>query len=235
VSELWQGAEHRAPKKLQALQVLIKRGIVIDAVIDVGVLHGTGELISTFPNVKHYLFEPVVECNEQIKRTYAQLDYELINKAVGASESSENQYLHLSGAAGDIQTSATVRSHEDGQNVRPVPMTSLDAFFKLDHSHERPLLKIDTDGYEMSVLSGATEILRQCPIVIVEATMDKLPQIAEFLSQQGFRIFDMAEPCYYDDALWQVDLMFVRNDIHGTNFERIIDTGYSAEKYKIFK
>lgn len=232
---LRQGVGQRSPKKDQALQVLIDRGIEVDAIIDVGVLHGTDELISAFPNVKHYLFEPVEECNEQIAQSYADLEYELINKAVGAIESGEAQYLHLSGEAGDLRTSAMVRPNANGQNVRAVPMTSLDAYFKDHHTLKRPLLKIDTDGHEMSVLSGAREVLRRCPIAIVEATVDKLPQIADCLSTQGFTLFDMAEPCYYDDALWQVDLVFVRQDIHQCHFERIGDDGHSAEKYSIFK
>lgn len=235
VSGLRLGAGQRSPTKHQALQVLIDRRIEIDCVIDVGVLHGTDELISAFPDVKHYLFEPVEECNEQIALSYANLDYELINKAVGGHASDENLYLHLSGKAGDLQTSATVRSDAKGQNVRSVPMISLDAYFKDNHALTRPLLKIDTDGHEMSVLSGAAELLRRCPIAIVEATVDKLPQITDFFGKHGFTIFDVAEPCYYDDALWQVDLIFVRNDIHEANFERIGGDGHNAEKYSIFK
>ena len=64
----------RSPKKLEAFRVLKRRGVRVDAVVDVGVLHGTSELIDHFPGVHHYLFEPVDECRDAIERVYAGLE-----------------------------------------------------------------------------------------------------------------------------------------------------------------
>ncbi len=60
----------RGPIKHQALQVIVRRGIQIGTVLDVGVLNGTPELKAHFPGAFHMLFEPVVEFNAEIAQTY---------------------------------------------------------------------------------------------------------------------------------------------------------------------
>jgi hypothetical protein len=46
----------RRPTMVDALTTLIKLGVPVKSVLDVGVLSGTAPLMQVFPNLKHYLF-----------------------------------------------------------------------------------------------------------------------------------------------------------------------------------
>jgi hypothetical protein len=82
------------------------------------------------------------------------------------------------------------------------------------------ILKIDT-GYEYEVLKGASTALHNCQLVLAELNfMDihknvKLAdEVISFLKQFDFVMYDITEihrrPS--DNALWQVDFMFVKEN-----------------------
>ena len=84
------------------------------------------------------------------------------------------------------------------------------------------LLKIDVDGLELAILSGATNTLKNTSIVIIEEPLNKVitPHFFErsnFLLDHGFYLLDIVDFAYYDGILWQVDLVFVRKDIVDNN------------------
>lgn len=223
----------RSPKKQEAFRVLKERGVCIDAVVDVGVLHGTSELIHHFPNVHHYLFEPVDECREAIRQAYAGLSFTLIQKAVG--EGDRVASMRILGEAGSLDSSAHVRPESIGHDLRDVDVVSLDSMSaQLDHIQDC-LLKIDTDGNEVSVLEGAGCFLSKCAIVVVEVTQDNMADVVSRMSGHGFSIFDIVEPCYFDEALWQVDIIFLRRRDHIEKFDIISDNNFDKSKYTIYK
>lgn len=80
------------------------------------------------------------------------------------------------------------------------------------------LLKIDVQGAELQVLSGATNILRQAEYILVETSLFKffkdgplLQEVIGYLQQHNFVVYDILNPQYrpLDNALGQVDLVFV--------------------------
>jgi hypothetical protein len=85
----------------------------------------------------------------------------------------------------------------------------------------------------MKVLRGALKTLEQTSIVMIEATVDTLVERLSFLSEAGFRLFDLTEPCYYDDSLWQCDAVLLRRDIHAAHFADI-HCGFDESKWEIF-
>lgn len=60
--------------------------------MDIGILTGTGELITAFRTKKHLLVEPIVEWNETIERNYtkAGVDFTLVNVAAGNTDVTMN-------------------------------------------------------------------------------------------------------------------------------------------------
>jgi len=238
VPRLWRflqkaSGRRRAPKKVQSLRVLRQRVTPVSTVIDVGVLHGTTELRHIFGDARHYLFEPMVECAPVIKMAYAGCDHVLIHKAV--SDEDGEVTLKVSGEPGSVRAGAVVAPGETKGAERTVQRISLDTYFSGGAGLEGGcLLKVDTDGHELNVLKGAVRLLPRCSIVIVEATASALPEISGFMQAQGFVIYDMVEPCYYDESLWQVDLIFISSALHAELFETIADQGYHSEKYHIY-
>ena len=65
-----------------------------------------------------------------------------------------------------------------------------------------------------------TETLSKSAVVIVEAQIAELPQRIATIASQGFVLFDLVEPCYYDNALWQCDAILLREDVHQAALRR---------------
>ncbi len=225
----------RGPIKNQALRILTNRGIRIGTVLDVGVLTGTPELIAHFPQALHMLFEPVVEFNPQIEQAYSRLAHEIVNAAISdvTGETLLEMY-HVVDVPGHGFSHSNVTSQPTaGRAHRTVPGTTLDDFLRDRELPEPYLLKIDIDGHELAAIAGAAETLKKCAVVIVEATIHELPQRISAITAHGFTLFDLAEPCYYDNALWQCDAMLLRDELHKRHFAQI-GVNFDHAKYTIF-
>ena len=78
-------------------------------------------------------------------------------------------------------------------------------------------VKLDTHGFEVPILIGAAETLKQANVVIIEVYNFKLTEpclrfheMCTHMESLGFRCYDMADPMLRqrDRALWQMDLFF---------------------------
>jgi FkbM family methyltransferase len=226
----------RGPLKNQALRVLIGRGIRVGTVLDVGVLTGTHELLAHFPRALHILFEPVVEFNPTIETNYRNIPHEIVNAAI-SDKTGETvlDLFHMVDVPGhDISHSQVAPQATEGRPHRKVPMTTLDDFLAQRDLPEPYLLKIDIDGHELAAIAGASETLKKCTVVIVEAQIAELPRRIEAIASQGFVLFDLAEPCYYDHALWQCDAILLREDVHRQHFAQL-SADFDPAKYTMFK
>jgi FkbM family methyltransferase len=84
------------------------------------------------------------------------------------------------------------------------------------------LLKLDTHGFELPILRGASETLKETAAIVVEAynfylnTEEAVPfwRLCVKLEDLGFRCYDACEPMHRrrDGALWQMDLVFLPRD-----------------------
>lgn len=200
--------KRRLPTKRSALYFLSKNNLDIQTIIDVGVQHKTQELIEIFPNLKHILFEPVEEYHPFIEKAYSGLDYTLVKTAVSNEDGEATLSINRLGME-DISHSAIIKSNHGTEN-RVVKTVTLDSFFE-DKNYDLPyLLKIDVDGYEIPILEGAEETLKNTSCVIIEANILALPERINFLTERGFKLWDIVDICYYHDNLSQVDLIFLR-------------------------
>lgn len=207
-----------------SLQQLVRHGVEVNAVLDIGVLNGTAPLQQVFPDRKHYLFEPVEFHFDTIRRNYANFDHELFHVALSDGDG-ESYLVGLSVDGGDeithSQVCAEPMSSEDNPRVlscQKIRRAKLDTLLA-DRAIEQPhLFKIDVDGHELPILRGAVDTLRGASIVVIEATIEKqpIPKLFErfqFLVQQGFVLIDLVDMAWYDGILWQVDMIFVRQEI----------------------
>jgi FkbM family methyltransferase len=83
------------------------------------------------------------------------------------------------------------------------------------------LLKLDTHGFEIPILKGASQTLRTACAVIIEAYTCTLQpgavrfwELCQYMAFAGFTCTDMADPMRrpLDGRLWQLDLCFERTD-----------------------
>lgn len=214
----------RAPLKQEALNHLVRRGIPAGCVLDVGVLNGTPELIRAFPALPHILFEPVSELSEAISETYRTLTHQIVTVAVSDRAGEVEIEIHTEPGSGVLTQAGMVTPEaRRGGVMRKVPAVTLDGFLNGRDLPEPFVLKIDVDGEELRVLAGAKKTLPRCSIVILECTADTISERVAAVQAAGFRLFDLAEPCYYDGAFWQCDAVFLREDLHRKHFARIDD------------
>ncbi len=221
----------RAPLKRQTLAVLRQRQVPVATVIDVGVLSGTPELLEAYPDRPHLLFEPVAEFAPTIEHHYRNVPHRLIQAAV--SDSSGDTHLRTVGMIGGVAISHSFMTDAAEQASRTVPRVSLDDYLRANPADPPYFLKIDIDGEELKVLAGAAETLKRTSIVMIEVTVHTMMPRLQWLMDAGFQLFDLTEPAYYDDSLWQCDAVFVRADLHERHFEALSEQ-LDMAKYSVF-
>jgi FkbM family methyltransferase len=118
-----------------------------------------------FPGSKIYAFEPSRICYEILLNN---LDFEnvlVFNNAVG-SRISKVKFNEYSWSA---MSSVLKRSFGSAQiiNTYDVDLITVDSFCKLNNVSKIDLLKTDTEGFELEVLKGASEMLEQNKIQFV--------------------------------------------------------------------
>ena len=224
----------RTPDKSESLRLLKERNVPVATIIDVGVQGETPELIRIFPDRPHLLFEPVLEFADSVRRNYARIKHTLVGAAVSDVEGEVTLQVHSMIEKQKISHSGMITGPADAEDKRTVPMVTLDGYLARNPQAEPYLLKIDVDGREMQVLQGALNTLAKSSVVIIEVPKDEFTPRIAFLERQGFEIFDLAEPCYYDKGFWQCDALMIRKDVHRRHFGQLLENFVPA-KYEIFR
>ena len=83
------------------------------------------------------------------------------------------------------------------------------------------LLKLDVQGFELEVLAGASETLKQTEAILAEVALLEynkgaplMAEVISYLAERGFVPFDICDFMrrWEDGALFQCDMIFVRKD-----------------------
>ena len=189
----------------------------VASVIDVGAASGqwTRRSLRHFQRARHLLIEPLVEREPELRALQAEFPgIEIVTSALG--ETSGETSFHVSA---DLDGSGIY----DGPSTtsRTVPLTTLDAAVAR-HALPGPyLVKLDTHGFELPILRGATRTLESASLLLIEAYNFQLTagclrfhELCTWLESHGFRVCDLIEPLRRpgDALLWQMDLTFARSD-----------------------
>ncbi|MDA9521547.1 hypothetical protein XI06_14610 [Bradyrhizobium sp. CCBAU 11434] len=203
-----------APNMEFALTSAAKRGLQPATIIDVGAFEGNWSLLasSIWPSSRFAMIEPNRSKREMLTR---------VADRIGATVFSE-----LLGAQDDAVVSFNVM--ETGSSVygerSPLPRsTETRRLRRLDTmltDFQGPgFLKIDTQGYELEVLRGATKLLDKIDAILLEVALIEINQgapllhdVLPFMHNIGFVTYDVMEihrrPL--DRAMNQIDILFLR-------------------------
>jgi FkbM family methyltransferase len=123
--------------------------------------------------------------------------------------------FHISGTGSSVMEEVTGLS----EGHISLPMQRLD---DLALGLSSPLLiKLDVQGYELEVLSGAPETLKRTEVLLVEVSLLEynkgqplMHEVIAWLAQRDFLPFDICGGLRRssDNALFQTDMIFVRRD-----------------------
>ena len=138
------------------------------SVIDIGVAYGTRDLYSAFPNARYLLIEPIREWYPQMQRATQRLEKTIVEAAATDFDGEIEINIYNDPAA----TSALVdhaRQHESVEK-RTVRAARLDSIV-VNWTPTVPLLvTIDVQGFEGSVLTGATGVLPMADLLLIETS-----------------------------------------------------------------
>jgi FkbM family methyltransferase len=207
---------------------IIKNKEKID-IIDVGVYHGTDFLIENFPNSFHYLFEPNTECNPYIAKNYSNLKFKLFN--VGLSDVNKIEKLSINGSGSSIHDHSAL-SPLAGIKFpkKKIEIKRFDDFMQLK-SKRKYLLKIDTEGHELSVLKGSRRNLKKIDFVLMETRIipsfkksnNTFEKIYDEMRLNGFKLALISEVGFPDNKIYNyLDIMWVKKNIYDSFIKNLI-------------
>ena len=195
-------------------QHLKNLGFYPGTVIEVGAASGTDSLHAAFPEAKFILIEPLEEFREPLRRFAERHDCEAHFAAAGSREGEVEIRI-----APDLYGSSVARTSDAGD--RKVPVITLDRVLERTSPAPPILLKIDVQGYEPHVMEGIRQHLSWCEVVIIEASTYCVSEdppdfytVVSYMKERGLSVYDFLDgiPRPYDNALGQVDLVFVQDD-----------------------
>jgi FkbM family methyltransferase len=194
------------------------RNLRITNIIDVGASNGSwsAECMKYFPQAKYNL----IEANGYHEKSLLSFsgEHPNVNFVIAAAGSKCGDcYFDNSDPFGGV---AADMPH--GGIKLKTQMICVDSLFVKKKDSDTFLLKLDTHGFEQSILKGAEETLKQTELVIIESYLFNLKtsesvtfdELCLIMGKYGFRVGDFSEPMWRvgDMALWQWDLFFFKKD-----------------------
>lgn len=192
----------------------VQRGLEINTVIDVGAAIGdwTNISLNFLPQAEYLLIEAQVahrESLEIVKKKHEKVDY--IIAAAGNREG--KIYFDNSALFGGLASEEAFEG-----NCIEVPVTTIDLQVTQKKLSPPYLIKLDTHGFEVPILEGAKETLKQANLVIIEAynyqlTKDSLRyfELCQYMATLGFSPIEIVDCSLraYDKSFWQMDIFFI--------------------------
>lgn len=194
-------------------------GFVPNVVFDVGVGPGTPELYDGFPDARLVLVEPLEEWKRNFEWVERARATDTIIAAAGSTPGEVEILVHRAPWCSSVL--GGLRGEDTNGTRRTVPVVRLD-----DLAAERELVgpfvvKVDVEGAELDVLSGALEVLRASELVLIEVSLFEFipgaPQfhdVVSWMHDHGFVVADLfdAHNRLLDGALARMDVAFVKED-----------------------
>ena len=180
----------------------------------------TAKINHQYPDAKIYGFEPSKNCFESLKSNFESDTIRFYNLAVGSScgqlEFNEYSWSALNSLLKRAYGSATI------VETYLVEVVTIDAFCKNNAVSHIHLLKTDTEGYELNVLKGASDMMKRNAIqfVYVEVFFNEnyvgqssFGDIYNFLLENGFELVRFYEVLYTAEGLAsKTDALFINKN-----------------------
>lgn len=209
-----------------ALDRCISRGIKINTVIDVGASNGCwSELcLKQLPKANYLLIEAQEPHKKELEVFIA--SHKSAEFVIAAAGNRQGKiYFDNGGLFAGIASEEPLVT-----NCIEVPVTTIDHEVKERKLSPPYCIKLDTHGFEVPILEGATETLKQTNLVIIETynyqlTKDSLKyyQMNEYMEKLGFMSIEMVDLMLRkkDNSLWQMDIFYIPS-----NSKEFLDNTY---------
>jgi len=200
----------------KALERCYKRGIKINTVIDVGASNGmwTEQCMNIYPDANYLLFEAQEihkKALDKFVNKHKNIDYIL---AVAGNKKGKiffDNKLAFGGQAYEKKIS---------ENLVELPVSTIDIETKKRKLQAPFLIKLDTHGFEIPILEGATETLDKAELLIIETYNYKLTdnslrywEMNVYLEKLGFLPIEIVDFRLRkkDNSFWQMDTFYIKS------------------------
>jgi FkbM family methyltransferase len=194
-------------------------------IIDVGSNRGdvTSKYLELFPSVYIHAFEPYSDSYTIFEKLFGHNKKIVLNKYALSSDTNDKQ-LHINKS---VDTNSFLESTLLGVSSDKsctttgkvlVKCDTLDNYCKKEGIETIDILKIDTQGFEIEVLKGASHLLKENKIKMIycEAyfqcqykSQPLFQDILQYLSSYNYVLQDLYDPYYGDNNLLWCDAIFV--------------------------
>jgi FkbM family methyltransferase len=208
---------HAFDHSFQRLEELRDLGFYSSTICDIGASDGrwTRQCLEVFPRARYFCVDPLDENQPKLAKlctTHPNVEY-------------------WQGCLGSKAGKVILNVDGDGSSVllghwgnrygvqREVAEETLDDLVGRRICPQPDLIKLDVQGYELQVLRGATEVLREVQAIIAEVSffsfhegMPLFHQVVGELAQHGFVVYDILSLSLrpMDRAAGQTDVLFLK-------------------------
>ena len=189
----------------------------IDTLIDIGVgPDGTEDLYRVFKNAKLILIDPIDEAKEYANKLSKGRKVVFIQSALGKDDNIEKniKLQRIRGLTSFLEIHP-INEEDDYTEIKKVKISKLDTLLKEKNKLGRIGIKIDTEGYELDVVLGATETLKFTKFVIAEVrhnheSLKGVYKLHEFMKAMNDNNFTLSK--IFTAKPFIADLCFQSND-----------------------
>ena len=211
-----------APHMYWSIANLRRNGLNATQLIDIGAYKGewTHDVLKIFPGGRYLMLEANPEREKDLAAFVAshpkgKISYEI---ALMGSRSGEKKAFHV------MDTASSVLDEHGGGDSKKIDLITytLDELAEKNGFDNVSLLKLDVQGYELEILKGGPKVLAKTEAVLMEVSLldvhKDVPLIREvlnFMQGYGFVAYDICSVAArrpLDRALWQTDVIFVKED-----------------------
>jgi FkbM family methyltransferase len=223
----WQTLRHGVAPSMD--QAAMLRELDFDLLVDAGANKGQFTLMATHvrPTVGVHAYEPHPGEAKTFRAIHGRNPKVVLHEmALGEEEDTADLIISKRTDSSSLLPAAQTLSDlfsgtEPSGETCTVRVAPLDAFPLHWQSASKALLKIDVQGYELSVLKGARQALKHCAYVYVESSDIVLyegqalfDEVRAFLEGEGFALKSRSHEDIIDGKLIQADYLFERSS-HG--------------------
>lgn len=202
------------PTMWGSLQNLARIGFRPAGIIDIGANVGAwaARVAQIFPSCPIHM----IEAQPSLEPVLAATGIPYTIALLGPEERAPVPF-YLSGTGSSVMEEVTGFD----KDVIELPVKRLDDLSEIKAFQAPLLLKLDVQGYELEVLSGASETLARTEVVLSEVSLLEynkgaplMHEVIAYLAERDFLPYDICGGLRRssDAALYQTDMIFVRRD-----------------------
>jgi FkbM family methyltransferase len=191
---------------------LVYKGFDLSVIYDIGACKGKWSqgLCNTLPRSKFILFEANSSYIPDLQRT----GFEFYQTVLSSPNKKQVQFYNGTDT-GDSYYKENTKWYESKSSI-VVDCKTLDQMVK---THNLPLpnfIKLDTQGSELDILSGASFldsvdlVYTECPIICYNKGAPNIQEYLDFFKKRDFIPIEIFEIHKLEDTLLQIDIMFMK-------------------------